>query len=239
MSKTLKQQNQVSLLIFALANTCAVAALLMGWDNFTAFVSEASKGNWPLIGRTLTVPAVAGVVTGLAGWVLPRKLKETLVFWRIGPRCMPSSRAFTRIAQADPRIDLASLRTRLGELPTSAPDQSSRWYSVYRKHAKEFAVEDANRAYLLYRDMTSLVPIVAVVVIVVRLLGIPSLQRNWITVAVILLIEFLLTAIAGRNAGTRLVANVLAIEASEPTSNTQATPAAGRRRARNTSSPSA
>lgn len=80
-SKTLKQQNQASILLFALVNTCVIAALLGGWENFTAFVSEVSKGNLAFIGRTLGVPAIAGLIAGVASWVVRRKVKETLVFW--------------------------------------------------------------------------------------------------------------------------------------------------------------
>jgi hypothetical protein len=237
-SKTLKQQNHVSLLLFALANACGITVLLAGWDNFAAFVSEISKGNLSLIGRTVGVTAIAGLIAGIASWVVPRKLKETLVFWRVGPRCMPSSRAFSEIAHADPRIDVVRLQARVGGFPVSPAEQSSRWYSIYRKHEKEPAVEDANRAYLLYRDMTSFVPIVGLAVIIVtRFVALPAQQRNWIGVAAILLLEFLFIAVAARNAGTRLVANVLALEASELIKGTPATPATGRRRTRKTDSP--
>jgi hypothetical protein len=236
-SKTLKQQNRVPVLLFALASTCVIAVMLAGWDNFTAFVKEASSGNWSLLGRSLGVPAIVGLIAGIASWVVPRKLKETLVFWRVGVRCMPSSRAFSEIAPADPRIDIDRLRGRIGDLPVSPSEQSSRWYSIYRKHQKEPAVEDANVAYLLYRDMASLVPIVGLAAIIVGLwVGLPA-RPNWIGVIVILAVEFLLTSVAARNAGIRLVANVLAIEASEPNKGIPTTPVAPRRRNRKAGSP--
>jgi hypothetical protein len=230
-SKTLKQQNQVSILLFALVNTCVIAALLGGWENFTAFVSEVSKGNLAFIGRTLGVPAIAGLIAGVASWVVPRKVKETLVFWRVGPRCMPSSRAFSEIAHKDPRIDVKRLRERVSEFPIAPAEQSSCWYSIYRKHHKEPAVEDANRAYLLYRDMTSLVPIVAITAVIVALLvALPAHPNR--TAALFLALEFLLTAVAARNAGSRLVANVLAIESSDPASTTSRRATPTRRRTR-------
>jgi hypothetical protein len=236
-SKTLKQQNQVPLLLFALANMCVIAGLLVGWDNFTAFLSEISRGNWSLIGRTLGVPAVAGLIAGVASWLVPRKLKETFVFWRVGPRCMPSSRAFTEVAHADSRIDVNHLRARMGEFPVSPAEQSSLWYSIYRKHQKEPAVEDANRAYLLYRDIASLVPILGLAVIILSTFGDLAVHRHWIGLAALLLLEFLLTSVAARNAGTRLVANVLAIEASDSNKGTPATPTPTRRRGRKADSP--
>jgi hypothetical protein len=236
-SKTLKQQNRIPVLLFALASTCVIAVMLAGWDNFTAFVKEASSGNWSLLGRSLGVPAIVGLIAGIASWVVPRKLKETLVFWRVGVRCMPSSRAFSEIAPADPRIDIDRLRGRIGDLPVSPSEQSSRWYSIYRKHQKEPAVEDANVAYLLYRDMASLVPIVGLAAIIVGLWVALPARPNWIGVIVILALEFLLTSVAARNAGIRLVANVLAIEASEPSKGIPTTPVAPRRRNRKAGTP--
>jgi hypothetical protein len=236
-SKTLKQQNRIPVLLFALASTCVIAVMLAGWDNFTAFVKDASSGNWSLLGRSLGVPAIVGLIAGIASWVVPRKLKETLVFWRVGVRCMPSSRAFSEIAPADPRIDIDRLRARMGDFPVSPSEQSARWYSLYRKHQKEAAVEDANLAYLLYRDMASLVPIIALAAIIVGLWVALPARPNWIGVIVILVFEFLLTSVAARNAGIRLVANVLAIEASESSKGIPKTPVAPRRRSRKAGSP--
>jgi hypothetical protein len=236
-SKTLKQQNRIPVLLFALASTCVIAVMLAGWDNFTAFVKDASSGNWSLLGRSLGVPAIVGLIAGIASWVVPRKLKETLVFWRVGVWCMPSSRAFSEIAPADPRIDIDRLRARTGDFPVSPSEQSARWYSLYRKHQKEAAVEDANLAYLLYRDMASLVPIIALAAIIVGLWVALPARPNWIGVIVILVFDFLLTSVAARNAGIRLVANVLAIEASEPSKGIPTTPVAPRRRSRKAGSP--
>jgi hypothetical protein len=214
MSKTLKQQNQVALVLFVVANACAITVLLAGWDSFNAFLSEALKGNWAIIGRTLGLPAIAGLLVGIISWVLPRRFKEMLVFWRDGERCMPSSRAFSKIAASDPRIDSAQLKVRVGEFPQSPAEQSARWYAIYRTHAKEPAVDDANRAYLLYREMTALVPIMLLTLLVVGLIAQSASRLNWAIAVGVLVFEFVLVALAGRNAGSRLVANVLAIEAS-------------------------
>jgi hypothetical protein len=227
-SKTLKSQNQAQLVLFVIANACAMAVLLAGWDGFITFASQVLKGNWALIGRMLGLSAVAGLLVGIASWALPRNLKEILVFWRVGLHCLPSSRAFNEIAKSDPRIDVEQLRARVGEFPTTAAEQSSRWYSIYRRHDEEPAVEDANRAYLLYRDMTSLVPIMVLVTIASILVLHPS-PPNWIAALGILLCEFVLLVSAARNAGARLVANVLAIEASVRPTNGPVSAATGKR----------
>jgi hypothetical protein len=228
-SKSLKSQNHAQLVLFVIANACAMSILLAGWDGFIAFAGQVLKGNWALIGRMLGISAVAGLLVGIAGWALPRKFKETLVFWRVGPRCLPSSRAFSEIAKSDPRIDVDQLRARVGEFPSTATQQSSRWYSIYRKHEKEPAVEDANRAYLLYRDMAALVPIM-ILVLTVLIRALHLSPPNWIPALGILLSEFVLLVLAARNAGSRLIANVLAIEGSLRTMTKPVAPSTGRRR---------
>jgi hypothetical protein len=69
------------------------------------------------------------------------------------------------------------------------------------------------RAYLLYRDMTALVVLLACVVFAVDVV----LAVPWRTLAfsvAVLVGEYLVVALTARNASNRLVANVLAVEGS-------------------------
>jgi hypothetical protein len=84
----------------------------------------------------------------------------------------------------------------------------------YRKHAKEAAVNDANAAYLLYREMTVIAPVLLIVVPVMAVAAQSSLARFGLTCACVIA-EYLLVMVAARNAGARLVANVLAIEGAD------------------------
>ena len=134
-----------------------------------------------------------------------------MVFWRLGVRRLPSSEAFTKIAHADVRINFNELSSRLGALPEDYQRQSALWYARYRKHMKETAVTDANAAYLLYREMTAIMPVVLLIV----LIGGMTTHTDWLRIFVCCFgacAEYLLVMMAARNAGTRLVANVLAIE---------------------------
>jgi len=83
-SKTHKQQEQASILLFALANTCVIATLIAGWDHFAAFVSEVSKVNGAFTGRSVSVPTIAGLIAGVASRIAPRKLVASAC-WRV--RC--------------------------------------------------------------------------------------------------------------------------------------------------------
>lgn len=44
---------------------------------------------------------------------------------------------------------------------------SALWCGIYRKHANEAAVNDANGAHLLYRELTTLSPILFIAVLLI------------------------------------------------------------------------
>lgn len=212
MKKSLKQQNRPQLIVFLVTNVLAVGAALFGLNAVSALFAEVLGGNLPSIGKIIALPAVAALVLGIISWILPAAIKETMVFWRVGPNRLPSSKAFTVIAPADPRIDMGRLTTRLGALPHEPEKQSALWFATYRKHDKELSVMDANGAYLLYREMAALVPFIAFVSFGLAL-ALPSARGNLEVVSAILLLEYVVLMLATRNAGTRLVSNVLAVEA--------------------------
>lgn len=212
MKKSLKQQNRPQLIVFLVANVLAVGAGLFGLNAVSTLFAEVLGGNLPSIGKIIALPALAALVLGIISWILPAAIKETLVFWRVGPRRLPSSKAFTVIAPADPRIDMARLTARLGALPQEPDKQNALWYATYRKHGKELPVMDANGAYLLYREMAALVPFVACAAFMLTL-AVPIMRGNLDVVGTVLLLEYVVLMFATRNAGARLVGNVLAVEA--------------------------
>jgi len=214
--KSLKSANQPKLMTFAVVNLVVSAIALAGYEKVFSLLRDGGKGDWALLARVVGLPAVGTLAVGLLGWLIPRNWKEVLVFWRLGPGRLPSSEAFTMVGPNDPRIDMKQLSARLGSLPTDSAQQNTVWYSAYRKHSKEAAVNDANSAYLLYRDMAALMPLVVVTAI---LLGIMIDARAGRVAELLLGIgfEFLLVIVAAINESRRLVANVLAIEAARVT----------------------
>ena len=208
MTDTLKGKNRRLLALFAAANAGAAAFLTAGLPAAT---------HWTVVARALAVPGLSALIVGVATWVLPARVKETLVFWRVGPSRLPSSRAFSKIAKNDPRIDTNRLRKRLGEFPRTATAQTAKWYALYRLHVTEPAVVDPHRAFLLFRDMAALSVLMLVLLGPLMLLMNLPLQRV-LAASLGLGLEYVLLAVAAANAGARLVANVLAIEASAPQS---------------------
>lgn len=224
--KSLKSANQPKLIAFVVVNLVLAGIALAGHEKVVSLLRDGMKGDWALLARVVCLPAVGSLAVGLLGWLVPREWKEVLVFWRLGPERLPSSEAFTKIAPNDPRIDMRQLSARVGSLPSDSAQQNTVWYSVYRKHSKEAAVNDANSAYLLYRDMAALTPILLLTAIPLGLaVGASAVRTVGLLIGVC--VEFLLIVVAARNGGLRLVANVLAIEAAQASgpANTSAPPA--------------
>lgn len=213
--KSLKSRNQPKLITFVIANAIGVGLVLIGAHSTGQLLSELTTGNAAALLRLIGVPAGASLALGLLGWVVPAPWKETLVFWRTGERRLPSSEAFTRIAPSDLRIDTNTLAHRVGAFPADYRQQSALWYATYRKHLNEMPVTDANTAYLLYREMASLAAMLVLVALVIGEVLQAPISRILIAAGIIGL-EYLLVMLAARNAGRRLVANVLAIESASP-----------------------
>src|ERR1700674_5428940 len=189
MGKTLKQRNRPQLVVFLIANVMSIGAALFGLNAVAALFAEFPRGNPANLGKVVVLPAIAALVLGIISWVLPASFKETLVFWRVGPSRLPSSKAFTVIAPADPRIDMANLTARLGTLPAEAGAQNALWYAAYRKHEKEPPVVDAHSAYLLYREMAALVPFIACVMFGLAV-AVPAARNHLAAVGSLLLLEY-------------------------------------------------
>jgi hypothetical protein len=230
LSKTLKQRNQPQLVTFTIANVVILSVIALGTQRMLSIAEDIAKGSWATLGKVIVIPAVVALLLGLIGWAVPREWKETLIFWRLGERCLPSSRAFSHIATSDPRIDEASLSDQLGAFPKEPSKQTAAWYGIYRRQVNEPSVEDAHGAYLLYREMAGLV---GVSLIAVLIMGV-CFHFSWKPIIIgesFLIIEYCVVMLAARHSGGHLVANVLAIaSASDRKSPPQKPKQDGRRR---------
>jgi hypothetical protein len=131
----------------------------------------------------------------------------------LAPVRFASTLADDRRSRNDPRIDINLLRKKLGKrFPRGAKEQTSVWYGLYHRYAHAPAVTTANRAYLLLRDMTALTVLSAPTAAIFCIYStVPA--SNELRLLVGLVLEYLLVRMAARNAGYRLVANVLAMAA--------------------------
>ena len=211
MPKSLKEKNQTQLITFVLANAIGLGVLLQGFRQVLMLLDSATKGNISVIFRLVAIPAGLALLIGILGWAVPRRWKETVIFWRIDRNCLPSSRAFSVMALNDPRIDHKCLAKKHGPLPNEPGQQTVLWYNLYRKNAENGAVEDAHCAYLRYREMTALaVTIMAVFLVAAGLVHAPG--RAIVIGVSVIAAQYLLLLVAARNAAGHFVSNVLAIE---------------------------
>ena len=156
------------------------------------------------LGLNSLLPVPTLILTGL----LPSKFKEVLVFWRIKDH-LPGARAFTTYGPADHRIDMAALRKNIGSLPTDPREQNSLWYKLYRKVDNEIGVLDANRHFLRFREMAALSFLLAIFVpsvMAFTALPGPTVLQSF----AVFTVQYMLTSVAARNSGVRLVCSVLA-----------------------------
>lgn len=203
----MKEQNAKWLWAFVALNCLGFALVLnpgadAGWLDHT-WQRLISKGG---IGAAL-IPLATMVLTDL----IPPLWKARLIFlrWR---QPLPGSRAFSHLAERDPRVDLARVRASAGgSLPRAPEKQNALWYRLYKRHAEQPGVVEAHRAFLLNRDLTALG--------LLNILGFGG--SSWIfgagaqAISVYLLILAMLlvaTMFAARNCGVRFVLNVLAEE---------------------------
>ncbi|HFD2433708.1 TPA: hypothetical protein ACF2TC_002144, partial [Legionella pneumophila] len=143
--------------------------------------------------------------------LIPSNLKALIIFWRID--ALPGHRAFSHFVFSDPRINLDSLRSKLGEFPDNPRSQNLLWYSLLKKHESNITVKEAHQYFLLFRDATSMT-------LIIFLLFFASTFFYEIHMAkfvfLMLLGEYLLLMIASRNMANGLVKNVLSLESNSP-----------------------
>lgn len=156
-------------------------------------------------GSTAVLPVVVLLLTG----PLSHDAKARLVYWRIA-NPLPGSRAFSKHAPADARIDMKALAKNVGALTTDPGDQNAKWYKLYRLVSDDPAVAYAHKLYLMYRDMAAMsLLLIPLVPAALWYAGAPPASR-WIAGGLFAL-QYVVCAISARHSGTRFVCNVLAV----------------------------
>jgi hypothetical protein len=204
-TKPLKAQNVPWIWAVVVADALAVAA-------FASPSALDQAATWLTSGAKLAGGAIAPVVVLLLTSLIPADVKATLVYWRVKD-VLPGSRAFSRYARRDERIDVDALKVKVGgEFPRSAKDQNTLWYRLFKERDNEPEVSQAHRLFLLFRDLAALSVLLSVVAPVV-LLALGAGLTNAATATAVFGVQYLACAIAARFHGVRMVCNVLALHA--------------------------
>jgi len=199
---TLKSQYMKWLVMLAIADLIIVLLFLV--PGFSTGASLAELGNWRLL-TTIVIPVLIVLMVN----VLPHKVKCMLVYWK--PHgWLPGCAVFTKFGPGDVRIDMEALERNVGMLPTEPHKQNARWYQLYKQIENEPEIAEAHRSFLMYRDMAVLsLPFIALAPLFLYFSG-SSPGPQWLG-ATLFTVQYLLTAISGRNNGIRFVTNVLAV----------------------------
>jgi hypothetical protein len=121
---------------------------------YLATVVFLSRGAVPTTGQLwdhATVAAVIAVAATLFQDLIPKPVKEWLVFYRLRDR-LPGHRCFTDAALNNPRIE----KTRLADLDhltsLTADGQNKAWYRFYKTVSAQPAIRHYSFRYLAWRD---------------------------------------------------------------------------------------
>jgi len=208
MATSLKSKNSVGLYGLLVANlaifyTFVNSGALMTFDfsNLTSSLGDA-------------LPAGIGLLlTSILNAQLSADTKSRIVFMR-WKHPLPGCRAFTRYAQLDSRVDLATLEQAYGPLPKEPREQNVLWYKIYKSVEAEPSVLQVHRNFLFARDYACLALMMVVVLGVAALLKVTSTGAKTTYVG-ILFFQFVFAGQAARNHGKRFVLTVLAVKSAK------------------------
>ncbi|WP_062782612.1 hypothetical protein [Novosphingobium capsulatum] len=157
-----------------------------------------------------SLAGLAGLGVLLLQEIVPRPIKEMLVFWRWRDR-VPGCRAFSVIAPADQRIDPVDLQILLPRQSLTASEENALWYRWFKSVESDPGIADNHRRFLILRECT--------VVLLMLFLATPLLlflkttpQLSLPTFMGGLFLCYVVVAFAAQNASKRLVGNVIALK---------------------------
>ena len=125
----------------------------------------------------------------------------------------PGSRAFSKYAYEDDRIDVNSLQERYGPFPDGPKEQNTKWYKLYKTVEETPSVKSVHMEYIAIRDCYVFAILILIVFIPV---GIIYIENSHIKLLYIVYL-FVQTAVllnAARNRGIQFVKTVLAVKSS-------------------------
>lgn len=170
---------------------------LLSADNIKSLASD----------KSLIFLALGIAVVVLDG-IIPARFRDRLVHFRWN-NPMPGSRAFSKIAPSDSRIDIKKLKASHGRFPKKPDDQNKLFYNLYQSVAKLPSIESGHKSYLLTRDLATMTYIL--VIPAVMMACYPVFDKSKVGIIVVSGISLaILFSIAAKNHSGRFVANVLA-----------------------------
>jgi hypothetical protein len=198
-----KSGNSVYLWPFIGVNLAIFLWLLLGGGLDQSWARVTAKNG--IIAAS--VPLLAIVLSNILG----DQAKARLVFWR-WHHPLPGCRVFTELMARDPRIDVPTLKSKLGRLPREPHAQNTLWYRLYDERRADPKIVAAHRTYLVTRDLASISAAFVALLPCSLLAAGAGPYTVSLGYAGLLSVQYVFTASAARNYGKRFVLTVLADE---------------------------
>lgn len=212
-NRTLKSQNFMWHVALATADAI-VLALFVAPDLVTSAAAK-QLGVYRALGA-LILPVVVLLFVN----VMSSALKAMFVYWK-PYGWLPGCEAFTKYVPTDHRIDAAQLKKNVGVWPENPKEQNAKWFKLYKMVESQAEVAGAQKDFLMYRDMASFT-LVLIVLAPLCLYFADASLRAILGAVVLLLLQYVLTAVSAANAGKRFVCNVLALHSVKKITNPKA-----------------
>ncbi len=205
MAMPLKTQNAPRIWAVVIADAVILLGQLHSDSPFSLTTLGADFPRWVVaLGGPVAVSALCSL--------LSPEMKASLVFWRIRD-VLPGHRAFSVYAQSDSRIDTTLLEQAIGPFPELPKDQNTLWYRLYNQIKSDSRVSDPHRQFLLFRELAAVSAMLAVGAPVALAPMATTKSELWFAF-MFFAVQYLVSMVASRHHGVRLVKNVLAIHAS-------------------------
>lgn len=174
------------------------AALFLGLNNLPSLIDNLTDS---------PVKAAISFLVLIGVNILPRPVRNSIAHFKLR-HPLPSSEAFSRWGKSDHRISMDKIKTKIGTIPRSPDTQSKTWYSeLYQKVKREQEVVEAQKKYLLFRDLAILQFGALLFWIGAGIVFAPVPLSMW----AILLGGYVLLVVLTRNSGVNFVQQVMAV----------------------------
>lgn len=178
---------------------------------FGAFLLNGHWPGWAEFKDSSLAFALTGVAAMLVQDLVPKPLKEFLVFWRVKER-LPGHRAFSQTAFNHAAIDVTSISDIENLKSCSAEEQQIAFYKIYDSVRDHSSVSHLSQRYVAWRDTTALLFLLFCLSFpVLATFNHPQSLKVGLILTGISAICMILTALAARNSANSLTIQVLSI----------------------------
>jgi hypothetical protein len=204
---TLKADNLWRLATVLAANVIVLNAAL-AYGQLEIGSLELATAQWKHLWAQIGSVTLATVIVVALNGLFSPTAKFRLVFWR-WRFPLPGCRAFSAHLKIDPRIDFHLIEAKFGAVPNEPLAQNALWYRIYSSVESMPVVRSVHRDFLFCRDYTALNAIFLILFGALIVMGEVTTSLRW-TYFALLALQYVVTAIAARNYGTRLVTSAVA-----------------------------